>query len=202
MFHNSVSLSKLTFQAATVFVSSSMGQCEGGDGGPSGGVPGWHRPDQLPVRITRGHRRHHDRVALRELSQKQTKKQEYFPHASSSSPIVLPPPPQKQVLPTGEKRRFYYQDASIQQTQPSVPFIDRISVNGSSGTQLTLTIRNVHLEDEQEYICRVTTLTKTEFGEGRTWLKVFGKPSHTVLLSTAQWRVLTPHWASFGLKRF
>lgn len=31
---------KLTIQAATVFVSSSMGHCNGGDGGPSGGVPG------------------------------------------------------------------------------------------------------------------------------------------------------------------
>lgn len=100
---------------------------------------------------------------------------------------------------TGERRRFYYQDASIHQYQPGIPFADRISVNGSSGTELTLTIRNVHLEDELEYICHVTTLTKTEFAEGRTRLKVFGKPSHTVLLLAAR-LLLTSHGAFFGLK--
>lgn len=36
----SVVLIELTTQAATVSVSSSVGQREGGDGGPSGGVPG------------------------------------------------------------------------------------------------------------------------------------------------------------------
>lgn len=63
--------------------------------------------------------------------------------------------------------------------QPGTPFADRISVNGSSATQLTLTIGGVRLEDELEYICRVTTLTKTEVGEGSTRLKVFGEPGRT-----------------------
>lgn len=88
---------------------------------------------------------------------------------------------------TGERQSIYYQDASMHHFQPSTPFTDRISVNSSSATQLTLTIDSVRLEDELVYICRVTTLTKTDHGEGSTQLKVFGKPARIFFLSAAIW---------------
>lgn len=75
----------------------------------------------------------------------------------------------------------------MQRFQPDTPFTDRISVNSSSATQLTLTIDSVRLEDELVYICRITTLTQTEHGEGSTRLKVFGKPGRIFFLSAAIW---------------
>lgn len=77
--------SELKTQAAAVIVTSSMGRCDGANGGSSGRVPGSYRPDQLPVRIPRGPRRHHDPLALRELSPKQANKRACFPPAWSSS---------------------------------------------------------------------------------------------------------------------
>lgn len=55
------------------------------------------------------------------------------------------------------------------------PFTDRISVNGTGATgEVVLTINNVQVTDEVEFICSV----KNPFegvGEGRTRLNVFGK---------------------------
>lgn len=54
-------------------------------------------------------------------------------------------------------------------------FTDRISVNGTGATgAVVLTISNVQLEDELEFICLIKSLTEGA-GEGRTKLKVFGK---------------------------
>lgn len=54
-------------------------------------------------------------------------------------------------------------------------FTDRISVNGTGATgEVVLTISNVQLEDELEFICIIKSLTEGA-GEGRTKLKVFGK---------------------------
>lgn len=54
-------------------------------------------------------------------------------------------------------------------------FTDRISVNGTGGTEeVVLTIMDVQLEDELEFICLIKSLTDG-IKEGRTKLKVFGK---------------------------
>lgn len=59
--------------------------------------------------------------------------------------------------------------------EPGTQFTDRISVNGTGATGgVVLTVNNVQIEDEVEFICHINSLTKGT-GEGRTWLKVFGK---------------------------
>lgn len=55
----------------------------------------------------------------------------------------------------------------------STQFTDRISVNGT-GETVVLTIDEVEVADEVEFICLVKSLTDG-VGEGRTQLKVFGK---------------------------
>lgn len=67
----------------------------------------------------------------------------------------------------------------MKEVQRGTPFSDRISVNGTGATrQLVLTIRDVRLEDQVEFICLIEGLTEG-VGEGRTRLKVFGKiPLH------------------------
>lgn len=75
----------------------------------------------------------------------------------------------------GEKQRLYYQDSTTKIPERGTPFTDRISVNdtGASG-EVVLTINNVQLTDELEFICLVKSLSEAP-GEGRTKLKVFGK---------------------------
>ena len=54
-------------------------------------------------------------------------------------------------------------------------FTDRISVNGTGATgEIVLTISNVELKDDLEFICLIKGLTEGT-GEGRTKMKVFGK---------------------------
>ena len=54
-------------------------------------------------------------------------------------------------------------------------FTDKISVNGmGKSSEVVLTIRDVALEDELEFICHVNELSAGS-DEGRTVLKVFGK---------------------------
>lgn len=61
--------------------------------------------------------------------------------------------------------------------ESGTPFTERISVNGTGATgEVVLTINDVQLEDEVEFICLVRNL-KEGTGEGRTNLKVFGKTS-------------------------
>lgn len=56
------------------------------------------------------------------------------------------------------------------------PFTERISVNGTGATgEVVLTINDVQLEDEVEFVCLVRSLTEGT-GEGLTHLKVFGRP--------------------------
>lgn len=63
-------------------------------------------------------------------------------------------------------------------------FTDRISVNGTGATGIVvLTINNVQVEDEVEFICLVKSLTEGT-GEGRTNLKVFGKTSPHMFVSS------------------
>lgn len=55
------------------------------------------------------------------------------------------------------------------------PFTERISVNGTAATgSLVLTITDVRLEDELEFVCHINSLSDGK-GEGRTQLRVFGE---------------------------
>ncbi|KAG8002031.1 Cell surface glycoprotein MUC18, partial [Nibea albiflora] len=76
----------------------------------------------------------------------------------------------------GEKQRLYYQDSTTKFPERGTPFTDRISLNdtGVPG-EVVLTIDNVQLTDELEFICLVKSLTEAA-GEGRTKLKVFETP--------------------------
>lgn len=77
---------------------------------------------------------------------------------------------------------MYYEDAIRQYVEQGTPFSDRISVNSSVATGVTiLTINKVRLEDELEYICDIKALT--EEGQGRTRLKVFGKKAYPLTLN-------------------
>ncbi|XP_070827231.1 melanoma cell adhesion molecule b isoform X2 [Chaetodon trifascialis] len=77
----------------------------------------------------------------------------------------------------GEKQRIYYQDITTKIVDRGTPFTDRISVNGTGATgDVVLTISNVQLEDELEFICLIRSVTG-EAGEGRTKLKVFETPN-------------------------
>uniref|UniRef100_A0A3Q3WF77 Ig-like domain-containing protein n=1 Tax=Mola mola TaxID=94237 RepID=A0A3Q3WF77_MOLML len=78
---------------------------------------------------------------------------------------------------SGEKQQIYFQDSTMKEVQRGTPFSDRISVNGTGATrQLVLTIRDVQLEDQVEFICLIEGLTEG-VGEGRTRLKVFDPPT-------------------------
>ncbi|XP_076591971.1 melanoma cell adhesion molecule b isoform X1 [Chaetodon auriga] len=77
----------------------------------------------------------------------------------------------------GEKQRIYYQDITTKIVDRGTPFTDRISVNGTGATaDVALTISNVQLEDELEFICLIKSVTGGA-GEGRTKLKVFETPN-------------------------
>ncbi|XP_041795897.1 melanoma cell adhesion molecule b isoform X2 [Chelmon rostratus] len=76
----------------------------------------------------------------------------------------------------GERQNIYYQDATTKIVARGTPFTDRISVNGTGATgDVVLTISNVQLQDELEFICLIGSVTG-EAGEGRTKLRVFETP--------------------------
>ncbi|XP_075956121.1 melanoma cell adhesion molecule b isoform X3 [Anarhichas minor] len=80
------------------------------------------------------------------------------------------------VMQTGEKQRIFYQDPTGTVVDEGTPFTDRISVNGTGATgAIVVTISNVQLADELQFICLINGLTG-ETGEGRTKLKVFVRP--------------------------
>ncbi|XP_033970822.1 melanoma cell adhesion molecule b isoform X1 [Trematomus bernacchii] len=80
------------------------------------------------------------------------------------------------VTRTGEKQKIYYQDSTMKVVDKGTPFTDRISVNGTGADGvIVLTISNVQLDDELEFICVIKALTDGT-GEGRTKLKVFETP--------------------------
>lgn len=59
--------------------------------------------------------------------------------------------------------------------EPRTPFTERMSVNSSGATnQVVLTINDVQLGDEVEFICQVQSLSEGT-AKGRTNLRVFGK---------------------------
>ncbi|XP_068615996.1 cell surface glycoprotein MUC18-like [Brachionichthys hirsutus] len=80
------------------------------------------------------------------------------------------------VTQSGEKQNIYYQDATMNYVQKGTRFAERISVNGTGDTGgVVLTISDVQLKDEREFICLVKSQTEAA-GEGRTRLKVFEIP--------------------------
>ncbi|KAM9359746.1 melanoma cell adhesion molecule b isoform 2-T2 [Symphorus nematophorus] len=75
----------------------------------------------------------------------------------------------------GEKEKMYYQDSTNRIIERGTQFTDRISVNVSLTAGVVLTISDVQLKDELEFICLIKGLTEGA-GEGRTQLKVFERP--------------------------
>ncbi|XP_055022755.1 melanoma cell adhesion molecule b isoform X2 [Boleophthalmus pectinirostris] len=81
------------------------------------------------------------------------------------------------VTRTGEKQRIYYLESGMSYPEKGTPFSDRISVNGTGATgEVVLTIDDVQLKDEVEFICIVKSLTDGT-AEGRTKLRVFQAPA-------------------------
>ncbi|XP_077467486.1 melanoma cell adhesion molecule b isoform X1 [Stigmatopora argus] len=81
-------------------------------------------------------------------------------------------------LKTGEKQIIYYQDATVQSVERGTQFTDRIAVNVTAATgEVLLTITDVQLKDQQEFVCLVTSLTDG-YSEGRTKLLVFERPDY------------------------
>lgn len=71
--------------------------------------------------------------------------------------------------------RIYYGNSTMQVVDRGGQFTDKISVNGKgNSSEVVLTIRDVKVEDELEFICHVNGMTAGS-DEGRTMLKVFGK---------------------------
>uniref|UniRef100_A0A667XYU5 Melanoma cell adhesion molecule b n=1 Tax=Myripristis murdjan TaxID=586833 RepID=A0A667XYU5_9TELE len=70
----------------------------------------------------------------------------------------------------------YIQTCVIDSVERGTQFTGRISVNGTGSTgELVLTITDVLLEDEVEFICQINSLTEGD-GEGHTQLRVFETP--------------------------
>lgn len=61
----------------------------------------------------------------------------------------------------------------MQKVDEDTSYSNRISVRSNSDGE-TLTIHDVKLSDEREFFCQVSGLSAGN-GEGRTFLKVFGK---------------------------
>ncbi|XP_073347700.1 melanoma cell adhesion molecule b isoform X4 [Pagrus major] len=76
----------------------------------------------------------------------------------------------------GDKQPIYYLDSTMSYADRGTQFSDRIHVNVTVATgEVVLTISDVLLEDELEFICLIKSLTEGT-GEGRTKLKVFAAP--------------------------
>lgn len=80
---------------------------------------------------------------------------------------------------SGEKKQIYYLESTMKYADRGTQFTDRVNGTISPGTAV-LTISDVHIEDEVEFICHIKSLT--EGREGRTKLKVFGKIQFKQLL--------------------
>ncbi|XP_060928702.1 melanoma cell adhesion molecule b isoform X2 [Limanda limanda] len=77
---------------------------------------------------------------------------------------------------TGDRQKIYFQDSTMKLVDRGTPFTDRISVNGTGANGVVvLTINEVKLKDELEFICFIKSLTDGK-GEGRTKLRVFETP--------------------------
>ncbi|XP_035535593.1 melanoma cell adhesion molecule b isoform X2 [Morone saxatilis] len=85
------------------------------------------------------------------------------------------------VTRSGEKQKIIYQDSTMVKVEQGTVFTDRIRVNGTGATgQVVLSISNVQVHDEAEFICTIGNLTDGT-GEGRTKLKVFEIPDNPTI---------------------
>lgn len=102
---------------------------------------------------------------------------------------------------SGEKQQIYYLDSTMKYVDRGTQFTDRVNGTISAGT-VVLTINDVQVEDEVEFICLIKSLTEGA-GEGRTKLKVFGKIQFELfillLCSRFAWNLLITI-ASFPLR--
>ncbi|XP_047449196.1 melanoma cell adhesion molecule b isoform X2 [Mugil cephalus] len=89
------------------------------------------------------------------------------------------------VTESGEEQRIYYQDSMGNYADQNTRFTDRISVNSTGDTNVVLTIRDVTLKDEVDFICSISTFTG-ESGKGRTKLRVFKPPKDLTIKSGEQ----------------
>uniref|UniRef100_A0A3P9LJ89 Melanoma cell adhesion molecule b n=1 Tax=Oryzias latipes TaxID=8090 RepID=A0A3P9LJ89_ORYLA len=80
------------------------------------------------------------------------------------------------VTRSGEEKAIYYQDSFHTKKEPNTAYTDRISVNRTGAEEVVLTINNVQLQDEREFICRIKSLTDG-MGTGSTNLRVFERPN-------------------------
>ncbi|XP_055370132.1 cell surface glycoprotein MUC18-like isoform X2 [Betta splendens] len=82
---------------------------------------------------------------------------------------------------SGEKKELYYQDPTVREVRQGTPLTDRISVSGPGERgDVVLTIHNVRVQDELEFICVVKHLVG-EVAEGRTQLRVFDAPDRPTI---------------------
>ncbi|XP_041733280.1 cell surface glycoprotein MUC18 isoform X2 [Coregonus clupeaformis] len=85
------------------------------------------------------------------------------------------------ITKTNVRLRIYYGDSTMQVVDQGGQFTDKISVNGNGkSSEVVLTIRDVTLEDELEFICQVNGLSAGN-EEGHTMLKVFESPAHPII---------------------
>ncbi|CAL1570410.1 unnamed protein product [Knipowitschia caucasica] len=90
------------------------------------------------------------------------------------------------VARTGEKKRIYNLESGISLPDKGTPFSERINVNGSAASgAVVMTINDVQLKDELEFICIVKSLTDGT-AEGRTKLRVFQTPEAPTIIGAQQ----------------
>ncbi|KAG7282490.1 hypothetical protein CRUP_020205 [Coryphaenoides rupestris] len=76
--------------------------------------------------------------------------------------------------PTDQRFKIYEQDATMRNVEPGTPFTNRINVSTSATKgqgHVNLTITDVQLGDEVDFICLIKSLTDGS-GEGRTQLRI------------------------------
>ncbi|KAJ8267053.1 hypothetical protein GJAV_G00137770 [Gymnothorax javanicus] len=82
---------------------------------------------------------------------------------------------------SSQRERIYYGDESMQIVDDGTDFTGRITVSPADERgEMVLTIEEVHLEDEREFICQVNGMSAGN-GEAKTQLKVFDPPEAPVI---------------------
>ncbi|MEQ2276536.1 hypothetical protein XENORESO_009368 [Xenotaenia resolanae] len=77
---------------------------------------------------------------------------------------------------SGYSQKIYHLESLHHTVEKNTPYTDRLTVNNTrTPGEVVLTIRDVQLSDQVEFICHVKSLTDGT-GEGRTQLRVFKTP--------------------------
>ncbi|KAM4589724.1 melanoma cell adhesion molecule b isoform 2-T2 [Fundulus diaphanus] len=79
------------------------------------------------------------------------------------------------VIASGKSQKIYHQDSMEKLVEKNTLYTDRITVENNGTAGGVLTISDVQLYDEVEFVCHVRSLTDGT-GEGRTKLRVFKTP--------------------------